>query len=221
MAGFGVRGGQPVKANARLSKLSNADRSGSDPSGSMSGFDPFSDLLAAGSAAPDVSFAGSWMSRYGFAENHTSIADNGSSDTGVSGRGFSNRSGGSASVSDLISGAGAASTIFFAGKLRLGSILARKKLLLEGKKLWLHFVAVTLQRLSPVLREHRWTHKRGLICLLKPSSYSTNVRDKRKCTRLEFLIYVWILLEDSECLFTYLPGRRVHCVEGKPLPAAD
>ena len=100
MAGFGVGGAQPVKANSRLSKLSSADRSGSDPSGSMSGFDPFSDFLAASSGAADVSFAGSWISWYGFAGNHSSIADNGSSDTGVSGRGFSNRSGGSASVSD-------------------------------------------------------------------------------------------------------------------------
>ena len=151
MAGLGVGGGQSTKANARLSKLSSADLSGSDPSGFTNGCEPFLDLLVGGIAAPNVFFAGSWMSWYDFAGNHSSMVDNSSSDIGVSGRGFSNRSGGSASVSYRISGAGAASDIFFAGKLRLGSISAREKLLLEGKNLGLHFGAVTLQRPSPVL----------------------------------------------------------------------
>ena len=150
MAGFGVGGGQPAKANARLSKVSSSDVSGSDPSGFRSGSEPFLDLLVAGIAAPDVSSTGSWIFWYDFAENHSSMADKGSSEPGVSGRGFSNRSGGSASVSYLIVGAGAASDICFAGELRLGLIFARRKLLHEAINLWLHFVAATLQRPSPI-----------------------------------------------------------------------
>ena len=99
MAGFGVAGGQPTKANARLSKLSSADLSGSDPSGFTSGFEPFSGLLVAGVAVLDVSFAGSCMSWYDFAGNHSAMADNGCFDMGDSGRDFSHRSGGSVLVS--------------------------------------------------------------------------------------------------------------------------
>ena len=186
MAGFGVVGGQPTKANARLSKLSSADLSGSDPSGFTSGCEPFLDLFVAVIAAPDVFFGGSWMSWYDFAENHSSMADNGSSNIGVSGRGFSNRSGGSASVSYLISGAGAAADIFFAGEVRLASIFAREKLLLEGRSLWLHFMAVTLQRPSPVFANTSVnSQERFFLCLLKPSCF-TSFRNKLKCTRLEF-----------------------------------
>ena len=78
VAAFGVGGGQPTKANARISKLSSADLSGSDPSGFTNGCELFLDLLVAGIAAPDVSFAGSWMFWCDFAENHSSMAENGS-----------------------------------------------------------------------------------------------------------------------------------------------
>lgn len=98
VAGFGVGGGQPVKADARLFKLSSAGVPGSALSGSRSDFGPFSGLFAASIAAPEVSFVSSWISWYGFAEVRSSIVENGSSDAGVSGRGFSNRSGGSAPV---------------------------------------------------------------------------------------------------------------------------
>ena len=163
MAGFDVGVGQPPKANARLSKLSTADLSGSGPSCFTSGCELILHLLVAGIAAADVFLAGSWMSWYELVGNHSSMADNGSFDIGVSGRGFSNHSGGSASVSYLISGAGAASDIFFAGESRLGSRFAGKKPPLEGKILWLHFVAVTLQRPLLSSRTHRWTHKIGFF----------------------------------------------------------
>ena len=163
MAALGVGGGQPTNANARFSKLSSADLSGSDPSGFTNGCELFLDLLVAGIAAPDVSFAGSWMSWYDFAENHSSMAENESSDIGVSGRDFSNRSGGSASVSNLISGAGAASDIFSAGELRFGSTSAGEKLLLEGKNLWLQFAAVTIQRPSPVFANTSVDSQEGFL----------------------------------------------------------
>ena len=72
-------------------------------------------------------------------KNRSSIAERDSSDTGVSGRGFSNRSGGSASVSDFISRAGTASNIFFVEQLSLGLLFARKRSLVGGEELELLF----------------------------------------------------------------------------------
>ena len=144
VAGFGVSGGHPVKADVRPFKLSNAGVFGSALSGSRSDLGPFSGLLAAIVTAPEVSFLGSWMSWHGFAENRSSRAENASSDAGVSGRGFSNRSGGSASGSDFISRAGTASDIFFAEQLGLGSVFARIRPLDEGEKPGLHFMTVNL-----------------------------------------------------------------------------
>ena len=140
MAGFDVGVGQLPKANARFSKLSSADLSGSGTSGFMNGCGPISYILVAGIAVADVFFIGSSMAWYEFAGNHSTMAGNGSFDVGVSGRGFSNRSGGSASVSYRMSGAGAASDIFFAGESKLGSTFAGRKLPLEGKTPWLYFV---------------------------------------------------------------------------------
>ena len=139
VAGFGIGGGQPAKTAARLPKLSNAGVSGSALLGSRSDFGPFSVLLAASTTALEVSFGGSWTSWHGFAKNRSSIAERDSSDTGVSGRGFSNRSGGSASVSDFISRAGTASNIFFVEQLSLGLLFARKRSLVGGEELELLF----------------------------------------------------------------------------------
>lgn len=154
VARFGVSGGQSAKADARLFKLSSAGISGSTLSGSRRDFGPFSVLLAASITAPEVSIVGSWMSWHSFAENRSSIAENGSSDAGVSGKGFSNRNGGSASVSDFISRADTASGIFFAEQLILGSIFAKTGPLIEDEKPGLHFMTMTLHRSSLVLRKH-------------------------------------------------------------------
>ena len=176
VAGFGVCGGQPVKAVARLFELSSAGVSGSALSGSRSDFGPFSGLLAGSLTAPEVSFLGSWMSWHVFAENRSSRDENGSSDAGVSGRGFSSRSGGSASGSDFISRAGTASDIFFAKQLSLGSIFARKRPLDEGEKPGLHFIAVNLSDLllffANTLVE---SQEMNFKYLLKPSSCFTLV----------------------------------------------
>ena len=150
MAGFDVGVGQLPKANARFSKLSSADHSGSGTSGFTNGCEPILHILVAGISAAGVFFIGSWMAWYEFAGNHCSMAGNGSFDVSVSGRGFSNRSGGSEPVSYLMSGAGAASDIFFAGESKLGSTLAGRKRPHEDKTPWLYFVAVTLQRPCPI-----------------------------------------------------------------------
>ena len=138
MAGFDVGVGQLPKANARFSKLSSADLSGSGASGFTNGCEPILHILVAGIAAAEVFFIGSSMAWYEFAGNHSSMAGNGSFDVGVSGRGFSNRSDGSVSVSYRMSGAGAASDISFAGESKLGSTFAGRKLPLEGKTPCLH-----------------------------------------------------------------------------------
>ena len=140
MAGFDVGVGQLPKANARFSKLSSADLSGNGTSGFTNGGEPILHILVAGIAAADFFFIGSSMAWYEFAGNRSSKNGNGSFDVGVSGRGFPNRSGGSALVSYRMLGAGAASDIFFAGESKLGSTFAGRKLPLEGKTPWLYFV---------------------------------------------------------------------------------